>query len=180
MFLDPFATKADLTSQSNFGIMFSVIGALSWTVYSYINEKSEDRMHPLVAITQNLLLSTIIQLIVFPFIIGPELFFSFDSIYGAFGWLSSVEILSQVIATSLITGILCHMSFYFSYFYFPKSVIAAVMLFEPLFAQIFSVLLGQDLIPGWLTIFGWLVAVWGFAISGYGYRLKFQPNRKVT
>jgi drug/metabolite transporter (DMT)-like permease len=125
--------------------------------------------HPMVTLTQNFLFAGIFQMLVFPFIVGPSVFFSFDPVTGGFGWLVSWEAFVLLIFfVAPITGILGNFGFYAAYYYFPMEIVAGVMLVEPFFAQIFGVMMGQDEIPGSKTVIGLTVITVGFILAGFG------------
>lgn len=152
MFTDSSATKTGMNGQSYLGDLYAFIGAGSSAVFNIINEGKMQSMHPLVTLTQNFIFATLFQLLTFPFLVGPSVFFSFDPAFGAFGWLTNPNaffLLMFVVAP--VTGILGNLGFYTAYYYFPMEIVAGTMLTEPFFAQFIGVLLGQDEMPGLKT-----------------------------
>lgn len=155
MFTDPSATKAGMDGQSYLGDLYAILGAGCCAIFNIINAGKMEGMHPMVTLTMNFIFATLFQLVVFPFIVGPSVFYSFDPHMGAFGWLSTWQAFSILMfVVAPITGILGNLGFYSAYYYFPMEIVAGTMLTEPFFAQVVGVALGQDEIPGIKTVIG--------------------------
>lgn len=173
MFTDPEATKAGMDGQSYAGDIYAFAGAGCCAIFNLLNEGEMEDLHPMVTLTQNFIFAAFFQLLIFPFVVGPSVFFSMDQTEGAFGWLVSPDaffLLMGVVAP--ITGILGNLGFYSSYYYFPMEIVAGTMLIEPFFAQIVGVAMGQDEIPGIKTVFGVSVITIGFIVAGLGASYK--------
>ena len=88
-------------------------------------------------------------------------FFSTDPVWGAFGFLD----LSQIFIAFVPYGIFCtffgNVGYIFATIFFSPVVTASCLLVEPPLAQVFGYLWGIDKFPGFLTIMGGLVAIFG-------------------
>lgn len=118
-------------------------------------------------------------MLIFPFFVHePIKFFTFDSYYGAFGWMNdSYAFFLVAIINAPITGIIGNLGFYYAYFYWPMQIVAGTMLIEPFLAQIAGIVLGQDEVPGIKTLVGCIIITLGFIVAGFGARYK-TINRK--
>lgn len=180
MFTDVQATKTGMNGQSYVGDLYAFLGAGCSAVFNLINIGRMEDQHPLVTLTQNFIFATIFQLVTFPFFMEPSLFFSFDPVVGAFGWMTNFNafvLLMGVVAP--VTGILGNLGFYTAYYYFPMEIVAGTMLTEPFFAQTIGILLGQDEIPGLKTVFGCTVITIGFLIAGVGQKYRTEPKDEI-
>ena len=65
---------------------------------------------------------------------GPEIVFSFDQDYGAFGWLTDSGTLVYVL---LVVAPL--FGYNISYFFWPMEIIAEAVLTQPFFSQVVGV-----------------------------------------
>jgi drug/metabolite transporter (DMT)-like permease len=172
MFIDPFAVKVGADEQSYLGDLIPFLGAGLGAVQGYLNHHAT-HLHPLIRMTQFFIFSFIFQLIFFPLFVWRLDYFSFDPVNGAFGWLSnSYNFFMVILIVSPITGILGNIGFFSSYSYWPMQIVAAAILTEPFIGQILGVLLGQDQIPGTLTIVGLLIITVGFVIASYGIKMR--------
>lgn len=105
MFTDPFAVKPGSSGPSLLGALISFVGAGFGALQGYVNSQSAG-LDPLIKMQQFTMFVAILQLIFFPLFIQDDRFYSFDSYYGAFGWLADIETLLMVIAfLSPITGV---------------------------------------------------------------------------
>jgi hypothetical protein len=173
MFTDPSATKSNMDGQSYLGDLYAFLGAGCWAAFNLMNEGKSAEVHLLVTLAQNFILSTMFQLLIFPFFVGPSLFFSFNPNYGVFGFLVNFDAFIQLMwVVAPITGILGNIGFYSAYYFFPMEIVTGVMLLEPFFAQVIGVALGQDEIPGPKTVLGWTVISLGFLVAGFGAKYK--------
>jgi drug/metabolite transporter (DMT)-like permease len=179
MFSDPSATKAGMDGQSYVGDLYAFLGAGCCAAFNILNEGKMESLHPMVTLTQNFLFASLFQLLLFPIFVGPAVFFSFDPVMGAFGWLMNFEasiLLMFVVAP--ITGILGNFGFYSAYYYFPMEIVAGTMLIEPFFAQVVGVMMGQDEIPGIKTVVGCTVITVGFIVAGFGSKFKENQEKR--
>lgn len=105
--------------------------------------------------------------------IGPSQVLSFDPGYGAFGWIADPSTRWMLLGViSPFNGIVCSLCFYISYYYFPMEIIAGAILTEPFISQVVGVILGQDSVPGFRTVFGLTIITVGTLVSSYGTRMK--------
>lgn len=178
MLIDESAFKTGINGHSYLGDMYAFIGAGFWALFSYINRNNNNKLHPLVTLTQISIFSSLMQMAIFPFLVKSPGFFSFDPFNGAFGWLTDSHAFLLVVVNALITGIIGNFGFYWSYYYWPMQIVAGSMLIEPFLAQIAGIMLGQDEIPGVKTLIGCIVISLGFVISGFGTRYKTMNNQK--
>ena len=180
MFTDAQATKIGMNGQSYVGDLYAFLGAGCSAVFNLINIGRMEEQHPLVTLTQNFIFATIFQLVTFPFFIEPSMFYSFDPVVGAFGWMTNFDaffLLMGVVAP--VTGILGNLGFYTAYYYFPMEIVAGTMLTEPFFAQTIGILLGQDEVPGVKTVFGCTIITIGFIIAGLGQKYRTEPKDEI-
>ena len=178
MFTDPFATKTNMEGQSYIGDLYAFGGAGAWALFNILNEGKMEDLHPMITLTQNYIFWSLFQLLIFPFIVGPSIFFSFDPQLGAFGWLLRGDVFYLLMfKVAPVTGILSNFGFYAAFYYFPIEIVAGTMLTEPFFAQLGGILLGQDEIPGIKTVLGVIVITTGFVFAGLG--TSYRKNTKV-
>ena len=123
----------------------------------------------------------IFQLIMASVMFGPTIVFSFDKGYGAFGWLADTNILVYtLVVVAPIFGFVNNVAFNISYFFWPMEIIAGAVLTQPFFSQAAGVMMGQDWMPGFRTIFGLTAITIGSLASSYGSRLKaMQEVQKI-
>lgn len=176
MFTDKHAAKASGEEASLIGALISFLGAGFGAVLGYLNSKSKT-LHPIVTMTQFLSFTVVYQLIFFPLFIQDSRYYSFDSDFGAFGWLTkSRNTLMVLFLVSPITGVIGNIGYFTAYKYWPMQIIAAVILLEPFAGQTAGVLLGIDAIPGFKTCFGLCIITLGFWLATYGVSLKQEEE----
>ena len=118
-------------------------------------------------------------IIVFPYLEDNPLFFSTDSQYGAFGWITDINLILYLDGFIVpFTGIAANVAFIYCYVYWPIEVICIAALFEPFIAQFAGIMLGQDEIPGTRTLFGLLIISVGVVIASYGAKMKMISKIK--
>lgn len=170
---DPFAIKEGATGNQYVGDLIAFISAFAGALQSKFNSRSCKLVHPIVLLTHNLVFSIIFQLTMACCMISPRLVFSFDKEFGAFGWLTSSElIVYMLVAVAPVFGIVNNLCFYISYYYWPMEIIAGAVLTQPFFSQIAGVVMGQDRIPGVRTILGLAIITFATFATSYGARLK--------
>lgn len=172
MFADPHAMKIGAESQSYMGDLIPFLGAGLGALQGYINHKAT-HLHPLIQMFHFFLFSLIFQMIFFPMIVKNPLFYTMDPEYGVFGWMGDSNNFLMVFGVvSPLTGILGNIGYFTAYTYWPMQIVAAAILTEPFIGQVVGVLLGQDEIPGILTVLGLCVISIGFMTASYGVKLK--------
>jgi len=82
------------------------------------------------------------------------LFFSFDPVYGIFGWASPKYLLFSTFFFGPIAGLLGVGGYIILLEYFPSHIVASIFLLEPVSGQIVGIVLGQDNFPGIITYLG--------------------------
>jgi len=181
MLTDPYAVKEEGSGNQYIGDLIPFLGAGAGAINGYLNSKNSTMVNPLVLMFQVFLCQTCYQLMFGSIVNGPLTFLSFDAHNGAFGWLTDFDvIISMLLIVGPFTGILGNVGLYASYNYFPMEIIASVILLQPFLSQVAGVLLGQDNIPGFRTVFGLIVITFGFMTASYGTRLKaFEEVAKI-
>lgn len=115
------------------------------------------------------------QAIILPFFIGFDVFYSLEVGVGAFTWLFDLSsFLMVVFVTSFISGTLANVGYINAFVYFPAEIVAGCMLFEPVFGQLGGILLGQDKVPGILSLIGGTIITIGFIMSSIGEKQKTE------
>lgn len=95
------------------------------------------QLHPIVKITQYFIFGFIFQMIVFPFFMNNDKYYTFDSQWGAFGWLTNWETILMVLGVvSPITGVVSNLGYFYAFNYFPMQIVAAAILTEPFVGQL--------------------------------------------
>ena len=129
--------------------------------------------HPLVIMTHYFICAACLQMIVFPYLEDNPLFFSTNSQYGAFGWITDINLILYHDGFIVpFTGIAANVAFIYCYIYWPLEIVCIAALVEPFIAQFAGVMLGQDEIPGTRTLFGLLIIGVGIVTASYGANLK--------
>ena len=107
------------------------------------------------------------------FVLGPEKVLSFDVGYGTFGWMADPDTRWFLLTfVAPVNGIMSNLSFFVSYYFFPMEIIAGALLTQPFISQVVGILMGQDTMPGFRTIFGLILVTIGAFVSSYGARMK--------
>ena len=115
------------------------------------------------------------QAIFLPFFIGFDVFYSLEVGVGAFTWLFDLYSFVMVVClVSLISGTLANIGYINAFVYFPAEMVAGCMLFQPALGQLGGVLLGQDKVPGILSLIGGLIITIGFMFSSIGEKQKLK------
>ena len=79
-----------------------------------------------------------------------------------------------------MTGILANGAYLVALMHFDPASVANIVLLEPFVGQVIGCLLGQDQIPGILTIGGGLIALTGYIVTGRGgKRRKAEMEKKA-
>jgi hypothetical protein len=173
MLTDPYAVKSGGTGNQYVGDLITFLGAGFGAISGYYNSKNSKIIHPVVIMNHCFVFSTLFQITLASFILGPSRVLSFDKEYGAFGWIADSEtfwFLFSVVAP--FNGMVCNVCFYVSYYFWPMEIIAGAILTEPFISQVVGVMMGQDKVPGFRTIFGLTIITFGTLISSYGSRVK--------
>eukprot|EP00347_Sterkiella_histriomuscorum_P015235 403357799 len=170
---DPHAQKTDDDLDFiAYGNFLSFISSLFATLYILKGQEVSLKIAPMqYFLTLNFYTS--INFIIFgPIFIQDSFYLNFNSVNGVFGWIHHSNIIYTVIVVSLINGV-CTLGLQYLVFKSFSPVIAgSMMLLEPLFSQIYGIILGLDEIPGLLTYLGGI-----FIIAGL-YALLTHPNEK--
>jgi len=179
MLTDPFAHKTGGVDEAWIGNSAAFIGAGFGAVLGILSTKNVRVQHPLVMMTHYFIFAVGLQMVVFPYLEDNPLFFSTDSQYGAFGWMTDINLILYLDGFVVpFTGIAANVAFIYCYVYWPIEVICIAALFEPFIAQFAGVMLGQDEIPGTRTLFGLLIISVGMVIASYGAKLKMISKIK--
>ena len=159
-------------------ISFVVIAAISAAAFSIVNKYDKTHVHPIVLSWQGFWFTILFQFTLFPYLSGSGKYFSFDSEYGAFGWLTDCNCIFEVIfITAFITGLISNVGFFGAFRYFSIEIVNGTLLLEPFIAQLAGIVLGQDQIPGIKTLIGWL-----FISACYGLLIvwaKFKQDLEI-
>lgn len=173
MFSDPYAVKTGEGGNAFWGRLIPFLGAGAGALLGYLNSNKDGQIHPVIRLAHYFFYGIIFQLIFFPLFLTNDKFYSFDSKYGCFGWMSTWENIFMVLGiVSPITGVLGNLGYFMAFNYFPMQIVAATILLEPFVGQLCGILLGQDEIPGFRTALGLCVNTAGFVIASYGASLK--------
>lgn len=173
LFTDPFAVKKDGVGNQYLGDLITFLGSGAGAIMGFYNSRNSKLIHPVVFMNHLLVFSTIYQISFACFMLGPSNVLSFDISYGAFGWMSDKDTMWFLLAViAPINGTGSNLAFYASYYYFPMEIIAGAILTQPFISQAAGVLMGQDKIPGFRTIFGLTIITIGCLIASYGARVK--------
>lgn len=111
-----------------------------------------------------------------PFFIGFDQFLSFKEGLGVIAWTTSLNGVFSICMIGLVTGVIGNMAYFESFKYFTPSVIAGSMLLEPVSAQLFGILLGQDRMPGIITFTGGSIVLVGIILYGTGEEITRAHN----
>ncbi|CAI2367963.1 unnamed protein product [Moneuplotes crassus] len=173
MLSDPLATKAEGTTNKLLGNLFAFSGAFGGALYGIISTKLKRDSSQEVCLFYLFLGQVIIQVIIFSHAEENPLFFSMDSEYGIFGWLSDPWLI--IIMCGFVapwTSILTNYSLLESYKYWTLDIVAVFFLMEPYFAEISAIFLSQDKIPGLQTFIGVGILSLGIICSIHGSKTK--------
>lgn len=173
LFTDPYAVKIGGSGNQYIGDLITFLGAGAGAILGFYNSRNSKLIHPVVIMNHCLVFSSIFQITFASFMLGPSRVLSFDTEYGAFGWIADTDTFwFLVLIVAPFNGMTCNIAFYASYYYWPMEIIAGAILTEPFISQIVGVLMGQDGIPGFRTIFGLTIITLGTLVAGYGTRVK--------
>lgn len=173
MLTDPFAVKPGVEGNQYLGDLIAFGGAAFGAVQGFYNSRNSKIIHPVVIMNHCFFFSAVFQLVLYSFIYGPSVIFSFDKEMGGFGWFADPELfwfLFGVIGP--LNAMTCNISFYVAYYYFPMEIIAGAILTQPFISQVVGVIMGQDQMPGFRTLFGLTIITFGTLVSSYGLRVK--------
>ena len=103
-------------------------------------------------------------------------FISRDPQVGLFGWISSEQWMICLFLVAPFWGFCCNGGYILSWKYFEPHIIGNALLLEPIIGQSLGWLLGQDKIPGTLTLVGSVIILSGisFIIRGSSESLKLK------
>lgn len=91
MLSDPFAMKQAGKTNYLLGNVISLTGAGFAAIIWLLSNRNCQIFHPMVLLTHMYFFYVVIQLLVFPYFQDIQLFYSFDSESGAFGWISNIK-----------------------------------------------------------------------------------------
>lgn len=173
MLTDPYAIKEGGVGNQYVGDLITFLCSGAGAIMGFYNSRNSKIIHPIVIMNHLFVFSLIFQISFACFMLGPSRVLSFDVGYGAFGWIADKETFWFLVGiVAPFNGMTCNIAFYVSYYYFPMEIIAGAILTEPFISQAVGVLMGQDKIPGFRTIFGLTIITIGCLIASYGTRVK--------
>lgn len=173
MFTDPYAIKEGGVGNQYVGDLITFLGAGSGAILGFYNSRNSKLIHPIVIMNHCFVFSVLFQTSFACFMLGADRVLSFDPGYGVLGWITDKDTFWFLVGiVAPFNGMTCNIAFYVSYYFFPMEIIAGAILTEPFIAQVVGVLLGQDKIPGFRTIFGLVIITVGTLVSSYGSRVK--------
>lgn len=185
MLSDPLATKTGEGTNKMLGNFLAIGGALGGALYGICSTKLKRDSEQVVCMFYLFLGHFIIQILLFPHLEENPLFFSFDSEFGIFGWMSNPWYAAFLLLfVCPWTSIVSNYSLLECYKYWTLDIVAVFFLMEPYFAEVTAILLGQDEMPGSQTFIGVTILSLGIALSIYGSKLKaseaFLPKKKTA
>lgn len=173
MLTDPLAKKQGGEGNPALGNTLAFVSAGFGAIAGLMTLRNTQIFHPIVYLTVMFLFYALLQMAVFPFLYDNPLFFSFDSKFGVFGWMTNFPAFIYLEAIIVpATSILDSFAFLKSFEYWSLEIISIVLLTRPFITQFIAVMLGQDNIPGVQTILGLVIICFGLLLAFYGAKEK--------
>ena len=163
---DPNAVKINsLENDIQLGNILCLVSSLFCTAYIVYGQEVSERLPAL----QYLMILTGITVglfyLIFPVLYwGSNFHFSRDLQTGQFGWLTKENFLYNMIVVSGINGVFTLYLQMLVFRYFSPVIAGTMMLLEPLFSQVYGIILGLDDYPGLITYLGGLFILSGLYI----------------
>ena len=177
MISDPSAAKVGAEGSTILGDVICFAGAAFGSLACVYFTKIPSHIPVITKNAGVFMFSALTQIVIVPFIVGFDKFYSLEHGVGGFTWMFAAKSFFVVIfVVALITGVVGNIGYIQAFRYFPAELVAGCMLFEPVFGQLGGILLGQDEIPGVSTLIGGTIITLGFFLSGYGEKQKSQQD----
>lgn len=176
LILDQDAVKIRPMNNKILGILICMLGTGFGALNSYLSQKAQIKVHPFLMIVHTSIFSTIYQFIFLIMVSGPSVI-STEPRVGIFGWMKELRYICIVIFGLIpFTTMLGNMSFIISLKYIRPEIASVGVLLEPFFSQFIAVYMGIDPYPGFLTILGLLVIIWGSLFTITGTKLRVEEE----
>ncbi|CDW78761.1 UNKNOWN [Stylonychia lemnae] len=171
---DPHAEKTnDELNDIAYGNILSFVSSIFATLYILKGQEESLKLDPMqYFLTLNFFTS--VNFILFGCLFVEDSFYlSQDPVKGVFGWIHPENIVYSVVVVSFVNGVGTLYLQYLVFKNFSPVIAGSMMLLEPLFSQIYGIILGLDEYPGFLTYFGSSLIIVGL------YLLLSHPNRPL-
>lgn len=118
---------------------------------------------------------------IFSKILEPETqVFSFDPVWGCFGFLSGEDVVNNLFVFGLSAGFFGNTGYVISLAFFSPAVISATFLLEPTTAQFLGWMTGIDHLPSYLTWIGTALVMVGIFLIQEADKNRSEQMAKVN
>jgi len=175
---DKYAQKANGQKASKLGDFLAIFTSVWYAMFFPLNKAIMQHIPGVMIYMWNSVTSGFWFILYTLFIQGISMsdFISRDPQVGLFGWISSEQWMICVFLVAPIWGFCCNGGYILSWKYFEPQILGNALLLEPMIGQSLGWLLGQDKIPGTLTLVGSVIILSGisFIIRGSSESLKLK------
>ena len=163
---DPNAGKTNsLENDIQFGNMLCLVSSLFCTAYIVYGQEVSERLPALQYLMILTSMTVALFFLIFPVLYwGSNFHFTTDLQTGQFGWLAKENFLYNLIVVSGINGVFTLYLQMLVFRYFSPVIAGTMMLLEPLFSQVYGIILGLDQYPGFVTYIGGILILSGLYV----------------
>ena len=124
-----------------------------------------EKVSPLPYLTVLTLISVVLFFTLFPLLyFGRSFHFTTDVDNGIFGWLAKENFWYNFLVISGINGVFTLWLQMLVFKYFSPVIAGTMMLLEPMFSQVYGIILGLDEYPGSITYVGGILILGGLYV----------------
>jgi len=177
---DKYAQKANGQEASKLGDFLAIASSIFYAMFFPLNKAIMQHIPGVVIYMCNSVTSGLWYALYTLIVQGISVtdFISRDPQVGLFGWISSEQWMICLFLVAPFWGFCCNGGYILSWKYFEPHIIGNALLLEPIIGQSLGWLLGQDKIPGTLTLVGSVIIMAGIYTIMRGSMIS--PNKIKT